>query len=256
LDAPNLLLMLAAFAGGFVDAIAGGGALITIPALLLAGFSPVAAIATNKAQAVCGLAMATFTYASGGQLDLSARLPHLAMAFIGGILGALLAFAAPTDFLRGLLPPALVILALYFALKPDAGELDRASRMTPLLLGLTVVPAIAFYDGLFGPGAGSFYTMAFVSLLGYGLLKATANARLVNLGSNAGGLLIFIAVGAIAWKTALLMAVAQIVGAWIGARLAVRSGARIIRPLLVTVCILMALRLLWDTPWVQHLAGH
>lgn len=241
-----LILAAAAFAAGFVDSIAGGGGLITIPALLLAGFSPVAALGTNKLQGMFGSGSATIHYAANGQVDLRRQLPSALLALVGGAIGALLATVVPGDLLRALLPVLLIAIALYFAFKPNMNDVDRAERLSPLLFGLTVVPAIGLYDGLFGPGTGSFLMLAFVTLAGYGLLKATAHTKLLNFASNIGGFIVFAAVGVVDWKIGLMMGVAQFLGARLGASLAIKIGAKLIKPLLVIVCVALAVKLLAD----------
>ena len=132
---------------------------------------------------------------------------------------------------------------------------DAHARMTALAFGLTAPVALGFYDGVFGPGAGSFYMLAFVTLLGYGVVKATAHTKLVNLASNCGSLLLYASTGAVVWPVGLVMAAASFLGAQAGSRLAVNLGSRIIRPLLVAVSGLMALRLLLApaNPWRQAL---
>ena len=240
------VLAFAAFAAGFVDSIAGGGGLITIPALLLAGFSPTAALGTNKLQGMFGSGSATIHYAANGHVDLSRQLPSALLALVGSAVGALLATIVPGDFLRALLPVLLIAIALYFALKPNMNDVDRAERLSPFLFGLVVPPLVGFYDGLFGPGAGSFYMLAFVSLAGYGVLKATAHTKLLNFASNIGGFAVFAAVGVVYWKVGLMMGVAQFLGARLGASLAIRIGARLIKPLLVVVCVALAVKLLAD----------
>lgn len=241
-----LLLTAAAFIAGFIDSIAGGGGLITIPALLLAGLPPVQALGTNKLQSLFGSGSATISYAAKGHVDIRKQLPAAAMSCIGSIFGALLATVLPGDILRAFMPVLLVAIALYFAFKPNMGDVDRTERMTPFLFGVTVVPAIGFYDGVFGPGTGSFFMLAFVSLAGYGILKATAHTKLLNFASNIGGLLAFAIVGAVYWKIGLIMGAAQFLGARIGAHMAMRSGARLIKPLLVCTCVALAIRLLID----------
>ena len=135
---------------------------------------------------------------------------------------------------------------LYFALKPKMDDVDRAERMTPVLFGLTVVPLVGFYDGVFGPGAGSFFMLAFVALAGYGVLKATAHTKLLNFASNLGGFAAFAAVGVVSWKIGLVMGVAQFLGARLGSGLAMKNGAKLIKPLLVLTCMALAVRLLID----------
>lgn len=244
--AATAFLLGAAFFAGFVDSIAGGGGLITIPALLLSGFAPVEALATNKLQGLFGSASATLAYARKGHVDLRRQVGPAILSALGAAAGAALATLVPGDVFRAVLPFLLVAIALYFALKPDMGDVDRAQRMTPFLFGLVLVPLIGFYDGLFGPGAGSFFMLAFVALMGYGLLKATAHTKLLNFASNAGGFAVFALAGAVSWKVGLMMGVAQFLGAQAGSRLAMKNGARLIKPLLVVTCAALAVRLIAD----------
>ncbi|MBD0414977.1 TSUP family transporter [Oryzicola mucosus] len=241
-----LLLALAAFAAGFIDAIAGGGGLITIPALLLAGFPPVTALGTNKLQGLFGSTSATIAYASKGHVDLRAQFPSAALALAGSVFGALLATVLPGDILELFLPVLLVAIALYFALKPNMGDVDRARRLSPFLFGLLVVPAIGFYDGVFGPGTGSFFMLAFVTLAGYGVLKATAHTKLLNCASNLGAFVVFALAGGVMWKIGIMMGICQFIGARVGASLAIRIGSRLIKPLLVVTCLALAVKLLAD----------
>ncbi len=241
-----LLLFLAAIFAGFVDSIAGGGGLITIPVLLIAGIPPLESIATNKLQSQFGSASATIAYARKGHVQLKTQLPMAAMAVIGGAIGALLASLVPARILAAAIPFLLIAIALFFAFKPNLNDADSHRRVTPLIFGLTVVPIVGLYDGVFGPGAGSFYMLGFVLLAGFGMLKATAHTKLINLGSNFGSFLVFAATGSVLWKIGLLMGVGQFIGAQIGSRLAMRNGAKIIKPLLVLSCLALATKLLAD----------
>lgn len=241
-----LFLAVGAFAAGFIDSIAGGGGLVTVPALLLAGLSPVEALGTNKLQGLFGSGSATIAYASKGLVDVRRQLPSAGFSCLGSIAGALLATVLPGEWLRLVMPFMLIAIALYFAIKPNMGDVDRTQRLSPFLFGLLVVPLIGFYDGLFGPGAGSFFMLAFVTLAGYGILKATAHTKMLNFASNIGGVVTFAFVGAIYWKVGLLMGVCQFLGARLGAGLAMKIGARLIKPLLVITCIALAVRLLAD----------
>lgn len=240
------MLIAAAFVAGFIDAIAGGGGLITLPVLLLAGASPVQALATNKIQGAFGAATAAFSYAMAGHVDLRRQIGAAGLAFVAGILGALLVSILPTDALRLALPVILIGIALFFALKPGLDDLDRAERMRPALFTAFVVPLIAGYDGLIGPGAGAFYMIAFVTLAGYGVLKATAHTKLLNFASNLGGLFAFAVQGAPWWVIGLYMGCAQVAGARLGSHLAMRVGARMIKPLLVVTSTVLAVRLIWQ----------
>lgn len=240
------LLMAAAFIAGFVDSIAGGGGLITLPILVLAGAPPVTAIATNKVQGVFGAGMAAMAYARGGHVDLRKQLKPAAIAFIAAIFGALLTSYLPTDVIRYGLPVLLVGIAVFFALKPGLNDLDRAQKLAPAVFALTIVPLVAFYDGLIGPGAGAFYMLGFVALGGYGVLRATAHTKLLNFASNAGGIATYALVAQPWWAVGLAMGMAQIAGAWVGSKLAMRIGSKLIKPVLVTAATALALRLIWE----------
>ncbi|RWX78370.1 hypothetical protein EPK99_07045 [Neorhizobium lilium] len=241
-----LLLLVAAVFAGFIDSIAGGGGLITIPVLLIAGIPPLESIATNKLQSQFGSASATFAYARRGHVNLKSQLPMAAIAVIGGGIGALLASKIPASLLGSAIPFMLIAIALFFAFKPNLSDTDSHRRVTPRVFGLTAVPLVAVYDGLFGPGAGSFYMLGFVLLAGFGMLKATAHTKLINLGSNFGSFLVFAVTGSVLWKVGLLMGVGQLLGAQIGSGLAMKNGAKIIKPLLVISCLVLAAKLLAD----------
>lgn len=241
-----LLLFLAGLLAGFIDSIAGGGGMITIPAMLLAGIPPLQTLGTNKLQSLFGSASASWSYARHGHVDLRTQWPMALMAALGAVGGALLATVMPGDWLKAALPFLLIAIAVYFGLKPNIGEVDRHRRLGVAAFGFGFVPLVGFYDGLFGPGTGSFLMLGFVSLAGYGILKATAHTKFLNFGSNVGGFAVFIATGAVLWKVGLAMGAGQFIGAQLGSRFAMKQGARIIKPLLVTVSIALAIRLLAD----------
>ncbi len=246
--APDLvaLLMLAAFVAGVVDSIAGGGGLITVPALLLAGALPVETLATNKLQGTFGAATATVAYARAGQVRLKDQTLMALISGVSGGIGALGAHLIPADVLRMVMPVILIAVALFFALKPGLTDVDRVRRLGAGAFAVTIVPLVAAYDGFFGPGAGSFYMLGFVMLAGYGILKATAHTKLLNFASNLGALMVFALTGSMWWAVGLAMGVAQVAGAAVGSRLAMRVGARLIKPLLVATSTAMAARLLWQ----------
>lgn len=239
-------LFAAAFVAGFIDSIAGGGGLITVPAMLLAGVPPLQTLGTNKLQSLFGSSSATIAYARKGLVNVADQLPMFVMAIIGGGLGAVLATVVPGDVLKAIMPFLLIAIGLYFGFKPRISDEDRHARITPFLFGLTAVPLIAFYDGVFGPGTGSFFMLAFVALAGYGVLKATAHTKMLNFGSNVGAFLVFTLNGVILWKAGLIMGLGQFLGAQAGSRLAMRSGAKLIKPLLLVTCFGLAIRLMLD----------
>ena len=240
------LLISAAFAAGFVDSIAGGGGLITVPMLILAGADPVTALATNKLQGLFGAGSAALSYSRAGHVSLKRQISPALIAFAAAIAGALLASRLPTDLIRLGLPVLLIAIALFFALKPGLTDTDRVRRIPPALFALTLVPLIGFYDGLIGPGAGAFYMLGFVTLAGFGVLKATAHTKLLNFASNLGGMLAFALVATPWWTVGLAMGAAQVAGATLGSRLAMRVGAGVIKPVLVITSTALAMRLIWQ----------
>ncbi|WP_420004734.1 TSUP family transporter [Arenibacterium sp. LLYu02] len=241
-----LLLLAAGFAAGFIDAVAGGGGLITVPVLLISGANPVTALATNKIQGLFGSATAAITYARGGHVDFRTQRKSAIIAFFASLGGALLVSFLPVELIRYALPVLLIGIALFFAFKKGLDDVDRARRLSPTLFAATMVPLCAAYDGLLGPGAGSFYMLSFVGLAGYGILKATAHTKLLNFASNAGALAAFAVVATPWWLTGLAMGLAQVAGARVGAGLAQKQGAKVIKPLLVLTTITLAAKLIWD----------
>ena len=177
------------FLAGFVDSIAGGGGLLTVPALLLAGLDPAQAIATNKVQGSVAAASAAYTFARKGLIEWRRAWGFTLVAFASSIAGALCVRFLPRPVLDGLIPLLLVAIALYFALSRKVKDEDAHARLSGLAFGLTAPVAIGFYDGIFGPGAGSFYMLAFVTLLGYGVVRATAHTKVVNFASSIAGAL-------------------------------------------------------------------
>ena len=233
---PGLLagLFAVAVAAGCVDAIAGGGGLITLPTLLLAGLDPVSAIATNKLQGSAGAVSSTVAFARRGLIHWPAAWKIAVAAGLASVAGALCVSLLPRPVLDAGVPVLLVGIALYFATARRMSAEDATARMSPALFALTWAPAVGFYDGVFGPGAGAFYMIGFVTLLGLGVVRATAHTKLANAASNLGSLALFALGGHVAWAIGLVMAVGAVL------------GARLIRPLLVTIACAMAIRLLSD----------
>ncbi|MQW85575.1 TSUP family transporter [Sinorhizobium saheli] len=241
-----LFLFAAAFIAGFIDSIAGGGGMITIPAMLIAGIPPLETLGTNKLQSLFGSGSASMAYARNGHVNLREQMPMALMSAAGSVLGALLATVVPGDALKAVLPFLLIAIALYFGCKPNIGDVERHHRMTRLMFTLSFVPLIGLYDGVFGPGTGSFFMLGFVTLGGFGILKATAHTKFLNFGSNLGAFAVFVLYGVVLWKVGLIMGAGQFLGAQVGSRYAMAKGAKIIKPLLVIVSIALAIRLLAD----------
>ncbi len=242
---PLVLAMLGVvgFASGFVDAVAGGGGLLTLPALALTGLDPVSAVATNKLASTFGSGSATLSFWRAGKIE-AAMAPFALAAAVGAALGALALPWAPRAALAGALPVVLVAVALYFAFAPRLDETQRPPRLSLGGFAATLAPAIGFYDGVFGPGAGSFYMVALVALCGFGLIRAMAGARFANFGSNVGSLALYAVSGHIVVSAGLAMGVGAFLGARVGAHAAMRAGARLVRPLIVAMSCAMALKLM------------
>jgi hypothetical protein len=238
------LMFTLALAAGLIDAIAGGGGLITVPALLWAGLPPVGALATNKAQAVWGSFAATAHFVRQGAIALRPVVFTVVCTFVGAALGALSVQHLSTELLEQLVPILLIGFALYFLVSPRVSDLDSHQRIRVPAYALTVGFGVGFYDGFFGPGTGTFFAMGYVALLGFGMRRATAHAKLLNFTSNLAALLCFLAGGHVVWALALVMAVGQLIGGWLGAHLVLRHGARLVRPVLVIASIAVSLKLL------------
>ncbi|MEN8175555.1 MAG: TSUP family transporter [Pseudomonadota bacterium] len=240
---------------GFVDAIAGGGGLISIPVLLWTGMAPLEALATNKLQASFGSFTATLNYHRHGLLDLSRLAPAIALTLVGAVAGTVAVHWLPDSLLAELVPVLLIAFALYFLLSPTPGDEDRHRRIHHRSFALLVGTTVGFYDGFFGPGTGSFFTLAFLMLLGYGLPRAVAGAKLLNFTSNFASLAAFALGGHVLWLVGLTMGVGQAAGAYIGSHMAVRHGARLIRPLLVVTAVALSVKLLLEETGSPTVAG-
>ena len=240
-----IFLVIAAGFAGFVDAMAGGGGLIQLPALLI-GLSekPIPLIlGTNKVISIFGTSSAAANYFRSVKPDLKLTSYMALPAFVGSALGARLASSFPTSVYRPLIILLLVSVAIYTWRKPELGITeslrftDRRRHQIVVGLGLT----IGFYDGIFGPGTGTFLVFLLVGLVGYAFLKASATAKLVNIATNLGAIISFQLTGHIWWKLGLALAIANVCGAIIGSRLAIRGGSPLVRKeFLVVTTILIA----------------
>ena len=254
-EAMSFLLLIAFLAGG-VDAMAGGGGLLTMPALLAAGVPPVAVIATNKLQSTIGTGSAVLAFLRAGRIDAKAFALPAAGAFAGSALGATIVQHVDSSFLAAFVPVLLIAMGFYFLLAPKMSDVDRHARLGRW--GLTLVcGGIGFYDGFFGPGTGSFLTTALVALGGLGLVRAIANTKFLNLATNIAGLLAMIVGGKVLWLLGLSMAAANIAGNQLGAWAAIRFGGRGVRPLLVVMSFALTAKLLAnpDNPLWHWLRG-
>lgn len=243
LDVLVILVTVAAVAG-FIDAVAGGGGLLALPALLWAGLPPVQALATNKLQGSFGTFAASWNFLRRGEIALQPLWIPMLMTFVGSASGTLAVQQIGSEVLGQLVPLLLIAFALYFLFSPRVGDSDAQQRIGYGLFGVGVGFGVGFYDGFFGPGTGSFFAIAFVLLLGYNLRRATAGTKVLNFTSNIASLIFFALAGQVVWQVGLAMGAAQMAGAWLGSQMVIRHGTRLIRPLLVLVSLAISLRLL------------
>lgn len=242
-----LLLGLAGLAAGFVDAVVGGGGLIQLPALVvgLPGASPVQVLATNKVGSVCGTTVSSLTYYRRVGPDPRTFIPLMLLAFLGSLLGALVASQIPKEAFNPIVLLVLVVVGAYVLFKPAAGQITELRfaghrhAFAAMLAGLV----IGFYDGALGPGTGSFFVFTLVGLLGYNFLEASAKARMANWATNVAALCVFIPQGAVLWKVGLVMGGCNLVGAYLGARTAVARGAAFVRVFFVVVVTAFVLKI-------------
>jgi uncharacterized membrane protein YfcA len=240
------LLIPAAFAAGTIDAVAGGGGLITLPALLAAGLPPHLALGTNKGQAVFGAATALWRYARAGLVQGAHARVAFPTGFVGSLLGARLVLFVSPAALRPLVLVLLVGAALVVALRPARMPARVRSPGHALLVASGIGLIIGAYDGFFGPGTGTFLILAFAFFFGTDLTRASADAKVVNFASNSAAVLLFARRDVIAWQIALPMAAAQFAGAWLGAHLVVRDGERFVRRILLLVVLALVAKLSID----------
>jgi uncharacterized membrane protein YfcA len=238
-------LALAALAAGLMDSIAGGGGLITVPALLATGLPPSLALGTNKLQASFGSGTALVRYARAGLVPREEVAPAVAFTALGAVAGALTVRFLPAAWLGWLIPGLLAVIFVYLLLKPDWGQEARPARWTPGVFYAVFGLALGFYDGFLGPGTGTFWTVALTGLLGHGLARATAQTKVANFTSNGISLVVFALLGQVSWVLGLGMGLCQALGARVGTKLALTRGARFIRIVFLVVVALTLTKLLW-----------
>ncbi len=256
LTAPVLVFVLAAaLAAGFVDAVVGGGGLLQLPALLLVpGISPVQALATNKLGSVFGTTTSAVTYHRRVHPDLRTALPMAAIALVSSFAGASVASLLPASVFKPVIVVALVAIGVFTLVRPSLGEMTALRHTGRRHHGVAgaVGGVIGFYDGILGPGTGSFLVFAMVSLLGYDFLNASAKAKIVNVATNLGALLFFVPHGSVFWGLGILLGAANTLGGYLGSRTATSRGSGFIRVAFLVVVTALIARVGWDV-WTENL---
>ena len=243
--ATALFLLAASFFAGFIDSIAGGGGLIQLPALLigLPKSETAEVLGTNKLSAVFGTTTAAALYRKQIKPDPKILLAMGLPAFLGSAGGAVLASSIPTSSMRPMVLVLLIIVAVYTWFKPDLGKFENLRHLPKRRVQIAAFAGvvIGFYDGIFGPGTGSFLMLILVASLGYAFITASAIAKVVNVATNVGAIMVFGINGAVLWQIGIILGVANISGAVLGARLAIKGGSTLVRKvfLLVTVALIV-----------------
>lgn len=238
-----LLLFFTGLIAGFIDSIAGGGGLITLPVLLSLGIPPAQALGTNKLQSSFGTFSAALNFIRKKQVSLSEAKVGILFTFLGAIAGTSLVQYIDPAFLQKLIPVLLLIILAYSVITKDLGKVDRLPKMNKNVYFVIFGLLLGFYDGFFGPGTGSFWTIGMVYLIGFNLTKATGYTKVMNFVSNVVAITLFAIGGNIIYKIGLCMASGQVIGSYIGSNMAIKRGASFIRPIFITAVLIMVLRL-------------
>ena len=234
-----LFLFTVAIVAGFLDTLAGGGGLLTLPALMMSGLPPLAALATNKLQSSMGTATASIMMFRGRRVRWSQVKYLMLSAFIGSALGTLIIQFIDAEVLTLIIPIVISCIGIYFLITPVVDEQNKVAKVSERRYKNLVVPIIGCYDGIFGPGTGSFFTLAGRALRAQPFLEATAIAKTLNFSTNFASLIVFLFAGHVVWLAGLVMMVGQFIGAWLGSHCLFKIPVNYLRYLVVFMCFAM-----------------
>ena len=247
---PYLLLAAAGLLAGLLDAVVGGGGLIQVPALfgVYSTAAPSTLFGTNKLASIFGTGLAARTYWKTVAVDFAVVLPATVSALVFGFVGAWAMSTVPAEVFRKALPFALAVVAVYVFRHKDFGSRAEARMQgrSRLAAAAALGAGIGFYDGFFGPGTGSFLVFLLVRFFGHDFLAASASAKIINVACNFAALAWFVPTTEPLWAAAGLMAVSNMFGAWLGARLAIREGAAFVRKVFLLVVAGLIAKSAWD----------
>ncbi len=245
-----IIFLAAGFLAGFVDSIAGGGGIITVPVLLASGMPPHIALATNKLQSSFGSFTASMNFVKKGLVDLKEVYLGIIFTFIGAMIGTKIILLLDASILQKIIPFMLIVIFLYTLFNPKFGKLDKKSRLSIPIFFLIFGLLIGFYDGFFGPGTGTFWTIALVTLMGFNLKKATATTKVMNFTSNIVSLGVFLFSGNVLFLVGILMGFGQIFGAFVGSSMVVKKDVSFIRGFFLFIVGITILKLVYDS-WLK-----
>lgn len=243
------VLFVVALLAGFLDTLAGGGGLIALPALILSGVPPLTALGTNKLQGCMGTATASYMMFKKNAVRWQHIKYAMLTAFIGATLGTIAVQFINTDVLPFVIPTVLLCIAVYFLMSPMPEEPAGEAKLSDITYKKTAIPAIGFYDGMFGPGTGSFFALSGVMCRGYNLIQSTANAKPLNFATNVASLIVFIIAGHIAWRIGVAMMLGQAVGAWLGSHFLLKISPTYLRAMVFLMCCGMLIKYAVSMGW-------
>lgn len=240
-------LIVAGFVASFIDSVVGGGGLISVPALMMTGLPPSVVLGTNKLAGTMSSLTSTISFIRSGKVNFKLVKYLFPLSLLGSAAGALVVKLMPSDFLRPIVVVLLVAVTIYTLFRKNWGETSTYSGITRkvALLGALAALGMGFYDGFFGPGTGSFLLFIFLTL-GFDFVGAAGNAKVLNFGSNLAGMITFMSLGLVNYEYGIPMGIAMILGAVVGSRVAIRKGSSYVRPLFISVSVLMIGKQLWD----------
>jgi uncharacterized membrane protein YfcA len=247
------ILFIVAVVAGLLDTLAGGGGLISVPALILSGVGPLSALGTNKLQGSMGTAMATFMMLKGKRVKWQDVKGLMLFAFIGALVGSIAIQFINTKILSYVIPIVISFIGIYFLISPTPGEQQTKPKISEQKYKKIIIPAIGCYDGFFGPGTGSFFALAGISLRGYGIINSTAIAKTLNFSTNIASLIIFLVAGKIVWAIGLVMMLGQAIGAWLGSHCLFSINPKYLRILVVIMCFGMLTKYGYDLGWFEYI---
>jgi uncharacterized membrane protein YfcA len=248
----DVILMLFAVAvfAGFIDTLAGGGGLITIPALILTGIPPLLALGTNKFQAFIGSGTASLMMLRKKKVTFKEVKYLMLMAFIGSMIGTIAVQFIDVELLNFVIPLVLLLIGIYFIFMPKASEIEVKPKMSEETYKYTAVPLIGFYDGMFGPGTGSFLSLSAIALRGMELIKATAMAKTMNFATNLGSVIIFLIYGQVVFTIGIIMMLGQALGAYIASHFLVKINPLHLRIIVILMCFIMLVKYSFQMGWI------
>ncbi len=243
-----VFLCFAGFAAAAVDAIAGGGGLISLPSILAAGVPAHFALGTNKFASSFGAFTSAFTFTRSGKVFVPLMKFTVPCTLVGSVIGVLTALKIDQSFLKVIILLLVFATAIYTIVKKDFGNEDKFAGLTKknIIQGCVFAFSLGFYDGFFGPGTGSFLIFLFISIYGFDFTTAAGNSKVLNFVSNITSLVMFAVNGKMYFMVGIPMAVAMIAGARVGSKIAIKNGAKVIKPIFVTIALILTLKLLFD----------